>query len=248
MSSDQNVFIMDVDTFSVSAGPRRINGRIFLPSRRRKSPFVIACHGLLSNMTGDKFQAIARRFPQHGIGVVLFDFGGCGESSGSLAESTATNRLQDLTSVVNHAKTHPCLLPDMGIMGSSFGGFVSILYASRYPAPPLSLWATPCNLRDIKGNLPSQDLDRLNEPAFFHDAGRYEMEKCLKSLSTVQVIQCAADEIVPASHPEKIYTAVCDPKEFLIIPGADHAITDKRLREQALVSCLNWFRSHLKTA
>ncbi len=237
---------MDIKTFTISSGPRQIKGLLNLPSGSRKVPFIIACHGLFSSRETDKFKTIANLFPQHGIAVVLFDFGGCGESSGHIADSTASNRLQDLKSVVHYASTYPRLSDKIGLMGSSFGGFVSVLYASKYPINALSLWATPYNLREIKKNLSRQDLEKINEERFFTDADCYDIPSLLTSISTVQVIQCADDEIVPASHPGEIYNRVCDPKELLLIPDGDHSISNPDDRDKALQSCLNWFCHYLQ--
>jgi len=63
---------------------------------QRPGGFVITCHGLFSSKDSDKFTGIARRFAAAGLAVIRFDFSGYGESSGHIADTTVTRRLQEL--------------------------------------------------------------------------------------------------------------------------------------------------------
>src|SRR3990172_12126405 len=78
---------------ALAAGPRR--------------PAVIAAHGLLSSKASDKYLRLAAALAPHGIALCRFDFRGCGESGGSLAASTLSDRLRDLRAVMAWVRRRP---------------------------------------------------------------------------------------------------------------------------------------------
>jgi len=121
----QNILKPTEEHFTLSLQDRTIKGTLHLPGIKRP-PFVITCHGLFSSMESDKFTAIAKTFTNAGMAAFRFDFSGCGKSSGKIADTTVSKRIEELKSVVCFAKTHPSLGKKFGIIGSSLGGFVSL--------------------------------------------------------------------------------------------------------------------------
>ena len=231
------------ERFTLPVAQRTICGVLHLPDRQ-KPPFIIACHGLYSSKDSDKFTEIADRFTRGGLGVVRFDFGGCGESSGDIADTTASGRLRELEAVAGFARSHPDLGDSFGILGSSFGGFLALFYAARHPVRALSVWATPLRLSDIYHTIPEEDLQRLNK-AFFTDAADYRLPELLATLHTVQIIHGEQDEVVPVRHAEEMFALTAGPKSLEIIAGADHAIRNTGDRAQAIRSSLAWFSRYL---
>jgi fermentation-respiration switch protein FrsA (DUF1100 family) len=130
-------------------------------------------------------------------------------------------------------------------MGSSLGGFVALLLAAQRPFKALSVWATPYDLAIIKDNIPAQDLQRL-KPDFFVDAAGYRLA-ALPTDTAVQVIHGTCDEIVPISHADRLCSTDDPHHQHIIIPDADHTISNEHHREQALDACCRWFIQHLKT-
>ncbi len=232
------------EPFLLSEGSHTISGVLHIPDISNP-PCVITCHGLFSSKASDKFAAIAERFSRSGIAVALFDFAGCGESSGTIAETTASGRLQDLTAVAGYVSSHPRIGTSRGILGSSFGGFVSIFFAAQSPVQAVSLWAAPCIIEDIFHTVPQQDLDKLSH-SFFSDTAAYDPLPALKRLHTVQVIHGKQDAIVPAAHAENIISRVNQPKELIIFPSGDHSISRPADREAAVEKSLFWFKKHLR--
>jgi alpha-beta hydrolase superfamily lysophospholipase len=231
-------FVLHVDTASIC-------GVVHLPGRE-KPPCVITCHGLFSSKDTEKFLRIAEEFTGRGIAVIRFDFGGCGESSGSIADTTVTGRLAELAAVVQFARRHGLLGPHLGLLGSSLGGYLSLLYAARDRSiRALSVWATPLSLTGLRDSIPAAELSALKED-FFTDAGRCDLAALLPALRTVLVIHGSQDEIVPHTHAEKIFRRAGSPKELLLIPGGDHSLTAAADRAQAIQKSLHWFERYLK--
>lgn len=233
-----------IERFVLSVDSKSICGIIHLPPRA-KPPCVITCHGLFSSKDTDKFLSIAEIFTDRGIAVIRFDFGGCGESSGSIADTTVTGRLAELTTVVQFARQHQLLGPRLGLLGSSLGGYLSLLHAAQDKSiRALSVWATPFSLPGLRDSIPAAELSVLKED-FFIDAGRFDLLHLLPALHTVLIIHGSQDEIVPPAHAEKIYHLAGPPKEIESIPGGDHSLTVSEDREQAIQKSFLWFRRYL---
>ncbi len=201
------------------------------------------CHGLFSSMASEKFTELAACLCRTGIAALRFDFSGCGASSGSIADTTVTRRLQELDAVVRFAESDHRLGRNSGLMGSSLGGFVALLYAEGRSCNALSVWAAPYELSIIRDNIPPEDLARL-KPDFFTDAARYH-PAAHRIRIPLQIIHGSRDEIVPVSHAEQLHAAARLISRPVIIEGADHTISDPRHRCIALSACCAWFQQHL---
>jgi len=76
---------------------------------------------------------------------------GVGESTGSISDTTVSRRLKELMAVVAFARQHPSLSTRLGLLGSSLGGYVSLLYAAQDPSvKALSVWAASYNLMELR--------------------------------------------------------------------------------------------------
>jgi uncharacterized protein len=233
-----------IEGFVLSVDSKSICGVLHLPARE-KPPCVITCHGLFSSKDTDKFLRIAETFTDRGIAVIRFDFSGCGESSGNIADTTVTGRLAELAAVVRFARQHELLGPRLGLLGSSLGGYVSLLYAARDTSVrALSVWATPISLPGLRKSIPAAELSVLKED-FFSDAGRFDLAPLLPALHTVLIIHGSRDEIVPHTHAEKIFQLAGSPKELVPIDAGDHSLTIPEDREQAAQKSVQWFQRYL---
>ncbi len=229
--------------FQLTVEERLLAGTLHLPADRQSAPWVVLCHGLFSSMASKKFTALAELLSQSGIAALRFDFSGCGSSSGTIADTTVSRRLQELKAVVCFADNHTALGREAGLMGSSLGGFVALLFAARRPFKALSLWATPNDLAEIKTNIPPQDLQRL-KPDFFTDAAGYRLN-AHQTDTPIQIIHGTCDEIVPISHANRLCSQNNSRHRLVIIPGADHAISNSQHRKIALEACCQWFTQQL---
>jgi len=232
------------ESFRLSVENRSICGLLHLPPTA-KSPCVITAHGLFSSKDSDKFISIADYFTRHGLAVIRFDFGGCGESTGSISDTTVSRRLKELTAVVAFARQHPSLSNWLGLLGSSLGGYVSLMYAAQDPAVrALSVWATPYSLLELRQNIPQEELHQLKQD-FFIDAAQYHLEPVLSALTSVQIIHGKSDAIVPYTHAQQLFGRVSQPKELHLIPAGDHSLTGPEDRERAIEHSLRWFQTCL---
>jgi uncharacterized protein len=232
----------NMEKFSLPVGKRMIHGVLHLSAA--VSPVIICCHGLFSSKGSDKFLEIADAFTREGFSVVRFDFGGCGESTGDIADTTVSSRLQDLEAVRRHIQGECGLKGRHGILGSSLGGYVGLLHAAKNPVAALSVWSTPCDLLSITRNIPKGDLQKLKQD-FFSDARGYDLLTAVAAVKAVQVLHGTSDEVVPVEQAGRIYEGVQNPKEYLLLPGADHSLSQLSFRQQAITSSLAWYKKQM---
>ena len=232
--------------FTLSCAATRISGCLHEPSQACTA-CVVTSHGLFSSKHSEKFLAIADTFCRAGMAVVRFDFSGCGDSSGRIADTTVTGRLQQLSAVVDWVRADALPGRAIGLLGSSLGGFVSLLYASRHPVAALSCWATPFDLAAIDPRLPATDRARLS-PAFFRDAASWDMKKTIGTIRAIQFIHGSDDQLVPATHARRLYAAVRPPRDLHLIRGGDHRLSLPAWRHEALVRSRDWFVNQLPAA
>ena len=233
-----------IELFQITVAKRILAGALHLPANRQSTPWVVLCHGLFSSMASEKFTALAELLSRSGIAALRFDFSGCGASTGTIADTTVSRRLQELEAIVRFADNHTALGRDCALMGSSLGGFVALLFAEGRSFKALSLWATPYDLAIIKDNIPPEDLQRL-KPGFFTDASGYSLGKACTH-TPAQLIHGTHDTLVPVDHAEKLYSRNKALHRLIILPGADHTISNEHHRTKALSECCVWFKQHLK--
>ena len=233
-----------VEVFEIDGLYNKVAGVLSIPETGKQYPCVILCHGLVSSKESSKYIALSERLNRAGIAACRFDFHGCGESEGNLAETTLTIRVENLNRVVNYARNHLHIDGEqMGILGSSFGGSACIIEGARDNGiKGISLWATPHKLdREDEGTISGI---RFNE-SIYTDFLTYDILEEAKSLSHVLVIHGEMDEIVPCAEGKAIYDRIKQPKRLKIIEGADHVFSDPAHREEAIVLALDWFKKYL---
>jgi len=211
-------------------------------AERTPAPVVVCCHGLLSHKDGSKFVAIGEQYSSAGMVVVRFDFSGCGESKTVQRESILFSRLRDLHSVLDYVQHQPWANGTIGLLGSSLGGYLSLLTAAAKPhlVQAVVCWATPFDLSRIRLALSeSEELKQLF-PAGFR-LGSPENLSGLHSIPRVLVIHGQQDETVSWHDAVAIYRQVGDPKRLCLMQTADHRLLDPHWREMAMRLSLEWF-------
>ena len=223
---------------SVKFGEHKLAG-LFHPPAQRTSACVITCHGLLSSKDSEKYVEIARRFCDEGLAVLRFDFRGCGESKGELEETTLTERIEDLGHALDFVWEKG--YRNVGVMGSSLGGCVSILKAAKdRRIKALVTWSTPYYLDELFGEI--KGFQKLRQ-----DIMKHNMSKALREIDCpISIVHGSSDEIVPLLHANALFKNADRPKNILIVEGADHRFTNPIHREKAVEVTLDWFKNYLK--
>lgn len=121
---------------------------------------AVLCHGFLSHKNSTSNQALAMLLMERGIATCRFDCYGHGDSDGPFATLTTTIGIAQTLSVLEYVASRG--YRRLALIGSSFGGLLSILAAAEWtqaheaePAtiPPLACLALKCPVVDFAEEL-----------------------------------------------------------------------------------------------
>lgn len=232
---------MRTEKVSFMSEGQKISGILHLPDR--ENPLcVIASHGLLSSKESEKYIALGERFSQEGMAMLRFDFRGIGESEGRMEDDTVSRRVIDLGTAIAFVRTHPALGKKIGLLGSSLGGYVSLIRASMdQQIKGVVIWATPFHLDDLRSNKGTEGHP-LPEQPFFEDLPKHRLLPLLPRVTNCMVIHGERDELVPVDQAWEIFHKLSPPKELHIIEEADHRLTQPVHRQRAIQLTVDWFK------
>jgi alpha-beta hydrolase superfamily lysophospholipase len=235
---------MKTEQVSFVSEGQKIAGVLHLPDKKRPS-CVIASHGHLSSKESEKFIALGERLSQEEIAMLRFDFRGCGESEGRIEDDTITRRIADLAASVQFMRSYPGLGKKRGLVGSSLGGYLSLLKASMDKEIRATvIWATPFHLDDLGSKKAEEESPSPGE-AFLQDLPRHRLLPLLTNVSNCLVIHGNHDEVVPMDQAWEIFNGLGSPKEIRVIEGGDHRLTDPVHRQRAIDLSVAWFKKFL---
>lgn len=235
---------MVIESFNLQSTYNSISGVLTLPGKAQRSSCVVLSHGLVSSKESSKYVALSERLAAAGIASSRFDYHGCGESGGNLAETTLTIRLDNLSRVMDFLLLHPAIDgARIGIIGSSFGGATGLVKAARDPRVRCaSFWATPFMLDE-------QEDESISGITFhktiYEDFRSYDILSEAKRVSRTLVVHGSADKVVPCTEGIEIFRNLSEPKRCEIIEGGDHVFSDPSHRGRVMALALEWFRKYL---
>jgi len=235
---------MKIEGVSFESEGHKISGILHLPDRK-SPPCVIASHGLLSSKDSEKYIALGHRMSEGGMAMLRFDFRGIRESGGGEEDNTVSKKLVDLSSAIHFVRSYPGIGNRMGLVGSSLGGFLSLIKASRdEEIRAVVVWATPFHMDDLESKEGNEETP-LPPEAFFEDLPKHRLLPLLPRVSNCLVIHGEEDELVPIEQAYGIFRHLSLPKEIHVIGGADHRLTDPEHRKRAIDLTVDWFKKYL---
>jgi alpha/beta superfamily hydrolase len=244
---------MKREKFEISSNGKTIRGILDLPCVPEPMPGMILCHGT----TNDKFtcpliEDASRFFVARGTAVLRFDFFGSGESDGIFRDKTISEMILNLKDAIRYFLSRPEINKKIGLWGRSVGA--TVVAACSDPneiennilvSPPVLLHKTFFPLFDKFGRrditpigLSSQAQDaatgkvkgELVLPRRFFlelDALDKQIAANLARMRSVLIIQGDNDKKVSVENARYAYSLVQEPKQLVILKGADHAYSGK---------------------
>ncbi len=237
----------------------RIAGQLYLPGGKSPYPTVCVCHGIpaKSPTPGDKgYPLLAERICRQGFAVFIFNFRGTGDSSGNLDILGWT---RDLKAAIDYL----CTLPEvdrshLSLLGFSAGATISV-YVAAQDKRVSSIIACACPaeftfLAEV--DEPQSVIDHFRNIGAIRDEDfPNSAEEWLNGFrlmrSTEYVAEVAPrplllmhgnqDETVDVSHVYKLYDRAKEPKQIIIIDGAEHVLRDNN---RAMAIVIDWLKSH----
>lgn len=93
-------------------------------SNKKKTPYIIFLHGLMSNMHSTKAMILEQYCLERDLNYIRFDNFGRGDSSGKFIDQNITNWLEGLRTVINKLTEDEAKII---LVGSSAGGWLSLI-------------------------------------------------------------------------------------------------------------------------
>jgi alpha/beta superfamily hydrolase len=236
-----------------------LKGILHRPAANSVSAAVILCHGMESDKESEKLVTLSQRLAEREILSLRFDFACAGESSGKFEEITYSGEVEDLRAAFDLIAAHRA--GKVGILGSSMGGTVALLFAAEEPrVAALVTIAAPCHPDKITHKLLTpKEVAGWRRSGYLIYHGRRINVSLLEDLQKIRVPEAArkvpcpvliihgdADETVPVEEAYELYAEISARKKILILKGADHRLSDLSLREAALAESVNWLSGHLQ--
>lgn len=224
---------------------------------------AVLCHGFLSSKNSTTNKTLTHMLTECGIATFRFDFFGQGESEGPFERLTTTLAVGQATAALDLIVARG--FRRIGLMGSSFGGMVSILTAAQ--RGDLACLALKCPVVDFAEELRvefgEEEMTRWKAtdtiPNIMGGSGRIRLaygfyEDCLRQIAYGQakaitaptlIVQGDKDECVPLHQSRRFFEALQTKKRLEMLPGADHQFTKAEDFFAMTTQIADWLTSHL---
>ncbi len=216
----------------------RVCGILSIPNQA--SALVITSHGFTSTKESKIYQELQEELNTRSIGTLRYDYYGRGESDGQFEETTLTKTLASLQAVIQYARTQGNY--KIGLIGSSFGGLLSLLAAARDPliqalalkssvVDPILFWKNRLNPQRIEqwkkeGILHYDDCGEkfdLNY-TFWEDLQTYHtLEEAKNIHCPTLIVHGDQDTVVPISQSQALSNILHTPVQTVAEANHDYA-------------------------
>ncbi len=222
-----------------------LRGSLFVPEGNGPFPGVVFYHGRGSSRK--RYLEISERLSEKGIMALAFDFRGCGESDGVFKNQTQRMGIDDARAGLDFLLKQNIDEKRIGILGTSFGGFVAAILMNDFDVKSLVLRAPAIFPEEIMDtHVEDLRIYSYADKRKWLDSIAYKgMEKFKGNLL---VIQSENDEVVKDWIVKNYYEKAVNSskREFYIQKGASHSLHDSpnTLKEFQDIS-FNWLLNTL---
>jgi pimeloyl-ACP methyl ester carboxylesterase len=209
----------------------------WIPSKQPKSKVLLYLHGNGVNIGANV--AHAHRFHQLGFSVLLIDYRGYGRSEGNFPNEMSV--YQDAETAWNYLVEQKQILPNqIFLYGHSLGGAVAIDLAIKQPeAAGLIVEGTFTSVREV---IDYRKVFR-KFPIDLILTQRFESIKKIPKLQMpILIIHGTGDSTIPSFMSQKLYAVAPEPKQLILVPGAEH----NELAKVAGLKYLQWIESFVQ--
>jgi len=246
------VVALEVDSLNIV-------GRLYLPAGKMPYPAVCVCHGIPAGIPDPNnrgYAMLAEQICRQGFAVLIFNFRGTGDSGGNL---DILGWSRDLKAAIDYL----CALPEvdkshLSLLGFSGGAAVSI-YVAAQDDRVSSVVACACPAEFTFFNEvdePQSVIDHFRSIGAIRDddfppsaeewLGGFKLVSPINYIAGISprpllLVHGSRDETVEVGHAHELYAGAGEPKQLIIVDGAEH-----RLRQsgEAMAIVLDWLKSH----
>lgn len=250
----------ETKVFVVNSQGEKLVGIETLPDGKGKFSTVVLVHGFgVTKHESGMFDVLAKKLAGVGIASYRFDFVGRGESQGNYSETTLTKLMNDLTAIIEFAKTRQGIdSTQLSILSQSLGSSTTIALHPKVKCIVLMGAGGKPKQRLIesftaRGGYNSNGISTRRNSAgelikvkleFWKDFDKYNLMQAIKQIHCpVLFIHGSADDRVPLEDMEELYAVANEPKEKVIIQGANHGFSPHQ--EEMYEVVVEWLKKTL---
>jgi len=244
-----------------SVGDEFLRGHFVTPPGEGPYPGIVKFHGIPGSP--DQIVGPATILAQAGFAVLTFDFRGYRTSDGYFELS---GQIKDAEAAITHLLDSDLTLETWsGVYAASWGAAVAIctlaedkrINAVCLRAPVFdTLWFSQLPLvrsaaEELRANDPTQ-MRGLDDPEIFErtlkkmvDDSRIHnpIDEVSKISPRPLLIVHGTDDIgIPLAGVKRLYELAGEPKDLVVVEGADHNLSDPRAYEITVETIAEWFK------
>ncbi|MFX1602157.1 MAG: alpha/beta hydrolase [Promethearchaeota archaeon] len=243
------------------SGGERIKGDFVIPEGEGPFPGICKFHGLPGS--SDQVSGVATKLAESGYVVLTFDFRGFRRSEGLFS---LAGEIEDAKNAVAHLLESEMTVDDwVGVYGASYGGAVAVCSAARDPrisavcirAPVFdTLWFAkspmiPPAVQYILETSPDEfhgladaSTREIILTSMVEDAKSYNPINDIGRISPRPLFMTtgAADKGIPLEGVKRLYDLAGQPKELVVVGGADHTLSTPESVAETNNAVLSWFK------
>ncbi len=226
---------------------------------------VILCHGFLSDKQSRSNRRLTELLVPQGIATFRFDWYGMGETQDHFSNMSLKQCEEQLDAAFQFLQERG--VNQLGIVGSSFGGFLAILSAPRFPT--LKALGLKCPVVDFPevlrlefgpetmerwestNHIPNIIGDGSPIPLhyrFYEECLTYDADAALPRIQApTLVVHGDQDELIPRSQIDHLMEALTSPKHLKLIEGANHQFGRPEEFRLMTAHLAQWMVTHLST-
>ena len=238
---------------------------ILAESTEKSDAVAILCHGFLSTKQSNTNRRLTDLLVPQGVSTFCFDWFGMGDSEGSFADLTVRRCCDQLEQALAFISEQG--YQRIGLIGSSFGGLISLLVAGLHPQ--LFALGLKCPVPDFPellrlefgegamlhwketGEIPNVtggDKPITLRYDFYEDCLKYDTYQAAGFIqSPTFIVHGDQDELIPLHHIHRLMDSLKAQKHLTIIEGANHHFGRPEDFRKMTTLLADWILSHLTT-
>ncbi len=238
-----------------------VRGYFIVPSREGPFPGVCKFHGLPGGP--DIVGGLATRLAEAGFAVLTFDFRGFRQSDGVF---TLSGQIKDAKRAITHLIESDLTLDTWsGVYAASWGAAVAVctlaedprvnalcLRAPVYdtlwfaqspmirPSAELIIETDPTQIRGIE----DPEIQERIFQQMLEDSKVYNPMNEISKISPrpLLIVHGTDDTGISLAGVKRLYELAGEPKDLVVVEGADHNLSDQRAYDITMNTVVEWFR------
>jgi pimeloyl-ACP methyl ester carboxylesterase len=225
----------------------------YLSNEYKDNLYIVFLHGFMSDIEGEKPQAILKFAKKNKLGFLALEYSGHGKSSGKFTNGNITQWSKEVEIVIKKiVKKNKFIL-----VGSSMGAWLSLNQFKHFKDQIkgfLGIGSAPEFLQNLiwKKFTKKMKNETIKKGIYNLKHGNYEypityqlikdgrknriLNKKIKSSINVTMIHGSKDEVVPTIYSRKVLRLFTKAtKKLVIIKNGDHSLSSKRSLKRILL-------------